>query len=316
MRPLAFVALLVLALRAEATIQRGDLVVMSAYVGSIGGFFFDEVEAYRGGKLVQRLETRTGGLDSGLLCDREGIFIAADGMILRFDADGERAVFATIDARPTSLVRDVAGNMYFSGYDANGAVLMKLDPSGRFVRQYLSPRSSSTIDLAADQCTLLLRAPNSRAIQRIDVCTGAPLPDIVPQVPTGSGGDVRILPDNSILIASYDAVYRISASGTVLHRFSVPGSTNWTALAVDPDATTFWAGALEYYWGTGIAHRFELESGNPIGEPVRFLGVGIQSLGVIGEYRAASGASEIPTFSTAVVLLLATALAVVAVVRL
>jgi hypothetical protein len=305
---------------AQATLQRGDLVVLSEYVGTIGETYPHEVRLYRNGAFVQWIETASGGLDSALVCDREGAYIADGGFIQHFNTNGDRALFGAVHLYPKSLALDREGKMYVSGIDFSDTALMELNAAGEFLRDYAEWRTSGDrapeIDLSDDQCTLLGREPGSPVIKSINVCTGQRLPDFVPQLPAmGVSGALRILPDGSLLIANSDAVYRVARSGAILRRYAVTGSVNWMTIAVDPAATTFWAGALDSYWGAVLVYEFNVETGAVLRDPIFVPGVRIVSLGVIGERRAASSASDIPALSPIAILALAAILVTVALLR-
>lgn len=216
----------------------------------------------------------------------------------------------------TSMVFDAGGNLYAATPFYNPR-LLKLDSTGATVASYniaqIAPGESSTpfkIDLAADQCTLFFTG-ESNAIGRFDVCRGVRLPDFA--LLDGSyPQDLRLLSDGTVLVAALDRLVRLAANGTVMRTYSAElslpeywYSTGWTALAIDPAGTTFWAGRDRR------VIQFDLNNGQPItGFFTEYRGIG--SLVVVGEPRAATASTvavaNVPALSPAMQAALAIAL--------
>jgi hypothetical protein len=302
----------------RASLQRGDVVVISAYVSQLGGFFPRQAEVFRDGVFVERLDDPFGGWGpSALVSDRCGVYVAFNGVIQRFDCDGGDTLFAAMNEYPSSLVLDSADDLYASNViDA----LVRLDVNGKVVRQYPEWRfpvfQSFNLDLEADQCTMLGRPDGAPAIKRIDACTGMPMSDFPTAMPAASqSGAFRILPDGGVLAANGDAVYRLSSSGDVLSRYKAGSDGGWTTVAIDPGGASFWAGSISRDFGS-VLYQFDIVTGAVLRGPVLTGGIGVVSVSVIGEPRAAASISEIPATSTVGLLVLAMALVAVAILRL
>ncbi len=120
-----------------------------------------------------------------------------------------------------ALSIDRAGNMYLLAmkdfgdlsllvYNTKGSLLF-IYPMGS---DFLLSNDATAMDLAADQCTLLMAAKGG-VIRRFNVCTGGFESDFGTAVP-GEIADLRILPDGGVLIAGSRGLLRYSPAGTLL----------------------------------------------------------------------------------------------------
>src|SRR5438093_7904542 len=144
-----------------------------------------------------------------------------------------------------SVVFDAAGNFYVGDgcdedipkYDAAGVLQQKFDPA-------IEARGSDWIDLAADQCTLLYTSAGT-TIKRFDVCTNTQLADFASGL-HGPAFALRILPNGDVLVADTVDIHRLDSTGAIVQTYDVHDDAHdedsWSALNLDPNATSFWAG--------------------------------------------------------------------------
>jgi sugar lactone lactonase YvrE len=219
---------------------------------------------------------------------------------------------------PLLMVVDRAGTMYVvatqGGFSAaQFLVTISADGTLRAVRPL--PFRASSIDLAADQCTLF--ASDFTAIHRFNACTGQALADFV-----SSGeppiGPIRILPDGTVLalvIAPERVLRRYDASGTVRRTYTLPATNSVETIALAHDGRTVLLAG-------GCSTRvFELDLGT--GRLVRDIFVSWvnapESIVSSRGYTAAIGTlapSDIPTTSTLALLAIVALTAAIAVRRL
>ena len=246
-------------------------------------------------------------------------WVVTDGQIRIFDRMlNVRETIGRRDParRAGSIVFDRVGNAYLSEPSAHRIV--KLNAAGDVVRVYATPGEfPDQMDLAADQCTLLY---GGLSIKRLDVCTGTSLPDI--PTPAGTIRGLRLLPDGTILIGQFDAVYRLDSSGNVKMKYVVPGRADWM-IALDPSATTLWVAStfqqvgLGYSWVPAL-YALDIATGAKTHGPTYPAGhpqdkSSFESFSLFGEWRAATGSAAIPALSSWVLALLAAVLMAIAV---
>lgn len=134
---------------------------------------------------------------------------------------------------------------------ASGAHVIEFDANG-FVRRHRLPEvedpgtgrviGARHIELLGDRCTLLYTSgfdgPSPNRVRRMNVCTGAALPDFV-QLPYGQyAGVVRQLPGGDILVANDTEVLQFDGGGKL--RFAYPFE-QVRHIALTPDGKSFWA---------------------------------------------------------------------------
>jgi hypothetical protein len=125
---------------------------------------------------------------------------------------------------PDALVADVNGNLYVLASET----LYALNAAGALRATYpLGTSTATSMDLAADQCTMFIAA--DPAVRRFNVCTGTPLPDFGPVTPGHLV--VKILPDGGVLLARQDAIDRYTPGGVLTRTYAVPGLPIALALA-------------------------------------------------------------------------------------
>jgi hypothetical protein len=129
-----------------------------------------------------------------------------------------RRVSQTIpgSGEPEALVVDADGNMYVLASNT----MYALTAAGALRATYrLGTVSATSMDLAADQCTMFV--VSGTTVRRFNVCTGTPLPDFGPVAHDSLG--VRILPDGGVLLSRPDAIDRYTAGGTLARTYAVTG---------------------------------------------------------------------------------------------
>jgi hypothetical protein len=245
------------------------------------------------------------------------VWSTATALDLRFPSGGRSPVF------------DALGNLYMFAdpYTASTRELRKYSSDGVLLATYplMNPASTANdIDLAADQCTMLILGhanaePYRAEIARYDVCRGVELPSlpiadgVLTATYVGFGfspRQFRILRGGSMLIPDGDRVVLLDAAGRLLrtYRIGMSDSSQVQGVALDPDGTSFWL-----VMQRGL-YRVDLRTGGVLRGPFQTYG-GINGLAVSGEPRAAITAPpvSVPTFSTFPLLALATILVAVAV---
>jgi hypothetical protein len=195
------------------------------------------------------------------------------------------------------LTFDAAGNVYVGDYDYGAPWKMsKLSPSGAFLGAALEVESSS-IDLAADQCTMYLQRLDSWT-ERWNACTGVFIDFFHgPDDPNlgESACCVRALADGSVLIGTAwlngndfeEFVKRLGASGSVMRTYSFPDCEGQGGLggplALSPDGGSFYAHCGSQIYEVDVA----------TGARLRQLPLG-GAMTVMGGFRAAASGTPPP----------------------
>jgi hypothetical protein len=168
----------------------------------------------------------------------------------------------------------------------------RLSPSGALLGTF-SPatenRGTDWIDLAADQCTLFYTS-EGKLIKRFNVCTNTQLPDFA-TLPIGGVPDssaayaLRIRPNQEVLVAASQSVFRLDASGTIIQTYPKPaGETSILfALNQDADLTSFWTAGIT----TGNVYKIDIATGNQLISFNASAFVDVAGLTVFGEITAA-----------------------------
>ncbi|HEX2062341.1 MAG TPA: hypothetical protein VHK90_16505 [Thermoanaerobaculia bacterium] len=128
--------------------------------------------------------------------------------------------------RGSELVVDRAGNIYVRAMNGPNAFIVAVSAAGSLTGIQPFVAGASSIDLAADQCTLF--AVTATAVVRRDVCTGTPLANFT-ALP-GSGGSLQLAPNGDVLLANFFTVpalaaevRRYDATGTLVRTYALPG---------------------------------------------------------------------------------------------
>jgi len=172
---------------------------------------------------------------------------------------------------PLSIVFDKRGYKFLGIRNPNlgGPFnrIVELDTHDNFSRSF-SPANaghatseiSGNLDLAADQCTVLLRSEDTFAtpltdggniwvwVQRFDTCTGRMSSDFA-RLSRDLAGDVRVLPDGGLLVADR-VVRRLDSKGDPVRKYDIPYDADLRAgasgpfiryLSLDAGGKSFWA---------------------------------------------------------------------------
>jgi uncharacterized protein (TIGR03437 family) len=159
-------------------------------------------------------------------------------------------------------VFDNSGNAYVGQADCS-AQIFKFDSLGNWLAQYsvaVENRGSYHIVLDPNQCTMYYTSEGPN-VKRFNVCSNtqmsdfnsAPLPD-----PVGGAQEFSLLPGGGMLVADFNAIARLDASGNLVRTYDAPASDCWLGMALDVDGTSFWASD----WCGSSVTRFDLATGN------------------------------------------------------
>jgi hypothetical protein len=264
------------------------------------------------------------GISNGDSADVKFLAAGGSGRVLGLDRRGSAVVevrpdlttvpvFAGVPGRGAEeLVADSAGNLYINTGEFLGEEVIAVRADGT-IRARFSLLATS-IDLAADQCTLFYAMPRdlSDGVRRLNVCTGAPLPDFIA---TG-GGFVKILPDGGVLTATPDfsRIARHDAAGALVRTYDI---LHARVLALGRAGTTFFAAqgcdstVREYDLATGALLRTITADMDHVVSVVAYNGF-TAALGP----TAAAHAATVPALSTTMLAVLGALLALLAVRRL
>lgn len=123
-------------------------------------------------------------------------------------------------------------------YDGASPELWRISQLGVTIDRVALPQYDyyiSSIDVAADQCTLFYATVQS--VERFDICARQSLARFAQQ----SATDVRVLPDGGVLVASGTQMLRFDAIGNLAGSFTVTmGNESIGALALDQNPSAAW----------------------------------------------------------------------------
>lgn len=262
--------------------QPGD-VLASVGTGKVKHFKPD-------GTLIQTLDTTTNANETtgGCFDDSGSYFVTTFGAqkLSKFDSDGD-LLDADVggafgNSNPESCIIAGDGSIYVGQADGTADVV-KLSPSGTVLDTFdvaTTARGSDFIDLAADGCTLFYSSENSE-IKRYDVCTDTQLADFATGLDRPCFA-LRIRPNGEVMIACASQVYRLSATGTVLQTYPVPGTSFLFALNLDPDGETFYTGDID----NGLVSRIDIATGAVVKQFDSEPFTSLAGLSIVGEITA------------------------------
>ena len=188
--------------------------------------------------------------------------------VTTFDDLHPHAVLQTIDTRPDSggalaieaIVFDALGNLYVSTVRGDNDIL-KYSPDGSLLATYqdvpVSPSQLGLqIDLSSDHETMFYTARDS-FVRTYNLQTGES--GVFGSIPDETAYSLRLLPpgdgSGGVLVGGVSAVHRLDGAGVWLSAYAAPAEAGYFALAVAPDAQSFWTGSL-----SGKVYRFHIGS--------------------------------------------------------
>jgi hypothetical protein len=288
-------------------LRRGDVLVAAqqhaeAFDGVHGfwvklDYFVDHYDAH--GDFVSRVLSGpplpNDAQAQGLMSQGRSILFAEDQHSLRWiGLDGSAgASFAGHFNWAIAMAGDAAGGVLVAEhFPFSGGEVLRHDPAGLIVDRYPIDVWFS-MDLAKDRCTLVYPEFHRQliggdlfdewlSISRYDLCTHTPLPAVIERWPDVGVMQLRILPDDGLLILDTGSVQRYDARGVQLWR--VPDV--WFSpfvLALDPTGWEFWAATMN-----GTLSRFSARTGERLLGPIKMWSSEVPLSGtVVGEWRAA-----------------------------
>jgi hypothetical protein len=245
----------------------------------------------------------------GLTDQAANVYVTGGLGVVRFDNALQPAgTFSTLPVT-TELVFDAAGSAYAGVSSASGP-LVKLSSTGELLRSFDTSAFSAfppiALDLARDQCTLYIADGVTSRVGRYDVCLGRLSPDLA-SIADVDITTIRILPDDTILVAARSAIHRLDSAGQLLRTYSVPGRTHWDGLAAELDGQDFWSSSMT----PGTLVRFSV-AGQVLTD---INNSGATTLAIIGEQRAAACVATVPSINAAGRFMLAVVLGLVGILR-
>ena len=229
----------------------------------------------------------------------------SNAKIVRFAIDNAHPIVQTISggfSQSESVAFDGHG-FFYVGYAGGG--LEKYNHDGVFQASFsptVENRGVDWIDVASDGQTIFYTS-EGRKIFRFSTVTGQ-LPVYV-DLSTVSGGTngklfaIRILPPGNgaggVLVADQKNIKRVnvvSGAATIVQTYHVGSQSDWEALNLDPNGTSFWAGDAT----THNFYRFNISTGNVEVGPIN-TNASLGGLCVDGAFNAAQ-LSPFPTPAT------------------
>lgn len=276
-------------------IQVGD--VFAAVDG--GG----NVQQWRGGALIDTLNTGSGFYTTGMAFDKAGNLYVTNfnNTVSKFDTNGTLVTssFITAGFALESILFDKAQNVWVG--DAGSTSIRQFSSSGGSIplNTYTvasEARGTDWIDLAADQTTMYYTSEGSH-LKAFDTATNTQLADVTNQLTGGASYALRLVGDGTVLVANTADIKRISlATGAVLQTYDAAGQNSWFALNLDPDGKSFWSGDF----GTDDFFKFDIASGALLGSfDTGFGGNHMFGLAVSGEItQSGGGNTQVPEPAT------------------
>lgn len=227
-----------------AAFQKGDVFAGGSFGGTGNVYHFRPGV----GLLATYSTTFTGSEETGMAFQGNNLLVTnwTASNMTKFDNTGTIILpnpFITNDASShnESIVFDAFGNMYIGQADGTRDVI-KRDSAGNFLARYdvaTQNRGSDWIDLAADNKTLYYTSEGT-TIFRYDLSTSTQLADFA----TFAGGNafaLRLLAGGGLLVADGVDIRRLDSLGNVIQTYDDPSVSQWFALNIDPDGTSFWS---------------------------------------------------------------------------
>jgi hypothetical protein len=228
------------------------------------------------GTLVQVLPSLSGnefaGFVYGMTFDNNGTLYAASpnatgaAGIATFSSNGTGpTAFGGTSTTTAGSVRVDAGGDVFVGLEANSETGNLLEfapgnttaPTANFYPAYYGEDGIFAFELAQDDVTIYYTL-GGPSIYSYNTQLGLQNPDVTDTLPGIYAGDLRQLPDTSLLVADGDRIVRVnSTTGAVTQTYQPSGVELLLGLTLDPDGTDFWTDDSI----TGIVYKINIASG-------------------------------------------------------
>ena len=217
----------------------------------------------RSGNQQATLNSNQGGSMTGMAFDAfENLYttdFTAD-TVSKFSAATLQGTFGSgYNCKPESITFDRGGNAYVGETGCSHAIL-KFDSYGNLAAAYsvgTEQEGSDWIDLAPDQCTIYYTSQGA-SVLRYNACTKQQLAPFATGLNTGLA--VKILPDQTVLVADKQDVVRFDSQGRKIMTYNASGENCFVSLALDSDNASFWAAD---YCSSDVI-QFNINSGNEI----------------------------------------------------
>jgi hypothetical protein len=248
--------------------------------------------------LVTTLNTGLGNLTDGSAFDKSGNFYVThfNGVSVFSGATGAlTGTFGSGYNTPESILFNKAGEAYVSSVGGGG--IMHFDSSGSPLTGAINGTRTDWIDLASNQTTMLY-TDEGTTIHAVNVATDTPLADFGNTFGT-SGFALRIIPNGAdagdVLVAAGDQISLLSSSDALLKVYTDPNGPNsdWFALNLDPDGTSFWSGDFS----NGEVAQFDISTGAVLQSRLTCGSGCLFGLSVAGEITSGGGGT-VPEPST------------------
>jgi Divergent InlB B-repeat domain/NHL repeat len=291
---------------ARVPFTKGDV-----FLGSTGGLIF---EYHPSGTLVQVLPPLNsnyyGGFVYGMTFDSNGTLYAADPYYDFQNPTAGVETFASNGTGPTAFgglstatagsVRvDPTGNV-FVGLEVNSATGNLLEyapgnttvPSASYFPAYYKTNGIFAFEIGQDDVTMFYDL-GTPSLYSFNTALGLQNPDLTDSLPGNYSGDIRQLPDGTILVADGDRVVRLnSTTGAVVQTYQPATFSLALGLALDGDGVDFWTDDSS----TGVVYKINITSGAIVTQFNTQLGQstfdGLIGLGGMAEYGAPASGGE------------------------
>lgn len=224
------------------------------------------------GVLKESIEDGLGGFTTtpAFTADLSRLFTInfSNSALVVYDGNVPHAIqktISTVEYNPYGMPESIvfaANGHYFVGTSEGTGNILEFDDTDTYVGSHAVARDvngSDNVDLAVNQTTLFYTSQGS-SVKRYDLIAGQ-LPDFATNLPDPYAFAFRILPpgdgSGGLLVANNTAIVRLDAAGAVIKSYTVDGESGWYSVNLDPNGTSFWAGAV---YSTNF-YRFNIDTG-------------------------------------------------------
>jgi hypothetical protein len=251
------------------------------------------------GTLKEVLDTGTGvtdppGDETGMCFDPTGKLYTTDYTAVdmaKFNNQGGLITYPfgpTFEYPPENCAVDQAGQIVYVGLNEGDNEIFKLDTNGNVLDIFFVELGSfgiSAMDLAQDGCTVDYTSEGA-GVKRFDVCTNTQLSDLAGGLPGPCYG-LRIRSNGELIVACDTQIVRVSAAGSIIQTYNPGSQSDWFAVSLDPDGTSFWAAS----YTNGNIYKVNIASGSvsTTFAATPATGAGLAGLAVFGDGAAQPG---------------------------